>query len=870
MKKKWLSFLLAGSLCLSGLSAPLTGSAEESGETVSDTSADSDVTTAVSDQEYIETTLNLANNEDQTWTYQESADAWVLSIVSAVAYPELPDEQGVSVCVPGAYVTGIDTDGDGAADVTAESAVASGSTSINGSLVIDYEAEIVSTNGQTYTAATAPVILNTGAAGYSSSNNSTAATTYAAEGYINVACGNRGKQDTATDEDGNTYYTGDAPSCLADQKAATRYVKYNILLGNLPGNVDYFVSTGGSGGGAHATMFAATSNNSDFYDYQIEAGAVGVYRLEDGSYSTTVTIDGTDYEISDGAWGCVAYSAITSLYEGDMAMAFEYYMDTTYDFGSSFQEQLAAYLSEAYMEYINEQNLSVEESAVGFDLNEDGDTDDTIALTIEYDLDAYPETNGYYGTYLDLYLAEFTSNLQWYLDNLDYADGWTWFDADGNALSDEEVAAMTTEDKAAAFIEGRYASSGTSEMGGGTGGLPSGMNGALDFVDSDSMGEMDLSEMGNAADGMRGGMDGNTTGGRGGMSGRTDRTTSDDTDSDSTDAISDEAAETADLTDGELPGDISEAGELTDGDLPGDISDAGELPDGDVSGELPDDTAAISDGDVPDNAADAAVSDDTTDADAAEEETTAANDNTANQLEVGTPDAGTTQSATGSQDSANYSTYEEMVEAYETDIASILEGDKYGNNIVSLYNPLNYIGAEDTDDATWVRIVMGASEGDMSMFTSLNLQIAMLNAGIDAEIEWQWNGGHVPSEIFGNSLALYVDQMYGEYVEGAAAIEKAAAETQTTNGTATEATGTDISSWVNYEDITSVSFSLADAVAYRTTGASKAIPGFDVIDYGQEDYVFGNTEQDARHWNTFLLEIFQTYADVLSPLFNQG
>ncbi|MCC8100763.1 MAG: hypothetical protein LIP11_00370 [Clostridiales bacterium] len=868
MKKKWLSFLLAGTLCLSGLSAPLTGSAEESGEAASDTSTDSDVTTAVSDQEYIETTLNLANNEDQTWTYQENADAWVLSIVSAVAYPELPDEQGVSVCVPGTYVTGIDTDGDGVADVTAESAAESGSTSVNGSLVIDYDAEIVSTNGQTYTAATAPVILNTGAAGYSSSNNSTAATTYAAEGYINVACGNRGKQDTATDEDGNTYYTGDAPSCLADQKAATRYVKYNILLGNLPGNVDYFVSTGGSGGGAHATMFAATSNNSDFYDYQIEAGAVGVYRLEDGSYSTTVTIDGTDYEISDGAWGCVAYSAITSLYEGDMAMAFEYYMDTTYDFGSSFQEQLAAYLSEAYMEYINEQNLSVEESAVGFDLNEDGDTDDTIALTIEYDLEAYPETNGYYGTYLDLYLAEFTSNLQWYLDNLDYADGWTWFDADGNALSDEEVAAMTTEDKATAFIEGRYASSGTSEMGGGTGDLPSGMNGALDFVDSDSMGEMDLSEMGNAADGMRGGMDGgDNAGGRGGMSGRTDGTTSNDTDSESADAVPDEAANAADLTDGELPGDISDAGELTDSDLPGDISDAGELPEGDVSGELPGDEAAISDGDVPDNAA---ASDESTDSDAAEEETTAANDNTANQLEVGTPDAGTTQSATGSQDSANYSTYEEMVEAYETDIASILEGDKYGNNIVSLYNPLNYIGAEDTDDATWVRIVMGASEGDMSMFTSLNLQIAMLNAGIDAEIEWQWNGGHVPSEIFGNSLALYVDQMYGEYVEGAATIEKAAAEAQTTNGTATEATGTDISNWVNYEDVTSVSFSLADAVAYRTNGASKAIPDFDVIDYGQEDYVFGNTEQDARHWDTYLLEIFQTYADVLSPLFNQG
>ena len=77
-------------------------------------------------------------------------------------------------------------------------------------------------------------------------------------------------------------------------------------------------------------------------------------------------------------------------------------MDTTYDFSSSFQAQLAEYLSAAYMEYINDQNLTVEESAVGFDLNEDGDMEDTIDLTIEYDLDASPETNGYYGTYLDL------------------------------------------------------------------------------------------------------------------------------------------------------------------------------------------------------------------------------------------------------------------------------------------------------------------------------------------------------------------------------------------------------------------------------------------------------------------------------------
>ncbi|MCC8121840.1 MAG: hypothetical protein LIO42_07670 [Oscillospiraceae bacterium] len=784
MKK--LSALLCTLAMLISLAA-CGGTSTNSDETGSEGISASDVS---SDKEYIESTLNLANNTDYTWSYDSGADAWVMSIVSAVAYPEIEDEEGVSVCVPGGYVTGIDTNGDGSADVTADSYT----DAVNGGLVIDYSAEITSTNGQVYTAATAPVILNTGAAGYSSSTNTLASTTYASEGYINVSCGNRGKQDTATDEDGNSYYTGDAPSCLSDQKAAARFVKYNILLGNLPGSVDYFVSTGGSGGGAHAAMFAATSNNSDFYPYQEEVGAVGCYLNEDGTYTTTVTVNGEEVSLSDGAWGCIAYSAITSLYEADMALAFEYYMDTDYQFGSDFQAQLAEYLSEAYMEYINEQNLSVEEADVGFDLDGDGSLSSTIALTIEYDEELYADTNGYGGSYLDLYLAEFVSNLQWYLDNLDYATGWTWFDEDGSALSDEDVAAMSSEEKAEAFIEGRYTAS---SAGVSSGDLPSGMNGAADFSDS--------------------------------MDGRAD-------------------------------GELSDLGGLPDGEAPGDI-DTDALPDGDFSGmdSLPDDDTdgAIESGTLPDGGSDiSSITNENV-------------DTSGDTMDVGTPDSGTTQAAGSSTDSNNYSSYEEMVEAYAADIAEIEAGDEYGNNIVSLYNPLNYIGDEDTEDAAWTRIVMGASEGDMSMFSSLNLQIAWLNAGTDCEIEWQWDGGHVPSEVLSSSFALYIDQMYAEYA-GGVEVEAAEAETQAANGTATEATGTDLSGWVDASDVTSVSFSLADAVSYRTAGASKAMPGFDVIDYGQEDYVFGSSTQDARHWNTFLLEIFQEHADTLSELFNIG
>lgn len=697
-------------------------------------------------QKAIETALDLSNMEDQEWSYDKDADAWTLSIVTAVTNPEIEDEQGVSVCVPGAYVTGIDTDKDGEADVTADSY----SDAAKGSLVIDNDAKVTSTNGQVYTAKTAPVIVNTGAAGYSEQENQTAATTYAKEGYINVACGNRGKQSSIENEDGTTTYTGDAPSCLVDQKNAVRFVKYNILLGNLPGSVDYFVSTGGSGGGAHAAMIAATSNNPDYYDYEIEAGAVGVYQTEDGEYFTTVTINGKEVELSDGMWGCMAYSAITSLAEADMAQAFEYFLDEDYDFNTVFQAKMAEYLSEEYMEYINAKKLSMEESKVGFDLNEDGDTKDTVDLTIEYDQDKYPDTNGYGGTYLNYYLATMQKSLEAYLDRLDYAEDWTWFGEDGSKLSDEEVAEMTSADKAKAFVEGRYAKGTTSDS--------------------------------------RGGM--NAIGGLGRM-------------------------------DGNGP----PSGGMSSGGFPG----------GSNSGKS----------------------------------ARAGNTLNANGEEVGTPESGSTQSSSSKTDSSNYSSYADMLEAYKSDIAEVTAGDEYGKNIVELYNPVNYIGDEDTDAPTWTRILCGASEGDISMFNSMNMQIAWLNSGTDAAIEWQWDGGHVPSEILGDSLALYVDTMYGKYVDGAVQIAKEKAEDVTTNGDATEATGTDLSDWVTYKD-GDVDFTLAAAAAYRAKGASKAVPGFDVIDYGQEDYVFGSSEKDARHWDQHVLDVLEEHADDLTSLFNQG
>ena len=166
MRNKAVTLLLCMSMgagALSGCAQSDSGSTESMQSTES-ASTESSETAEVADEqtkEEIENALNLANNEDQEWTYDSGADAWVLSITPYCTNQQLPDQQGCSVAVPGAYVTGIDTDGDGTADVTAED----GTDAVKGSLVIDYDAQVTSENGQVYTAATAPILLNTGAAG---------------------------------------------------------------------------------------------------------------------------------------------------------------------------------------------------------------------------------------------------------------------------------------------------------------------------------------------------------------------------------------------------------------------------------------------------------------------------------------------------------------------------------------------------------------------------------------------------------------------------------------------------------------------------------------------------------------------------------
>ena len=101
-----------------------------------------------------------------------------------------------------------------------------------------------------YYAATAPIVMQTGATGYSVKMNYLASTSDST-GFITVEPGNRDKYSRAVDAEENGYWTGDAPCCSADQKSTVRWLRYNSALGYIPGDIDRIVTWGSSGGGAH-------------------------------------------------------------------------------------------------------------------------------------------------------------------------------------------------------------------------------------------------------------------------------------------------------------------------------------------------------------------------------------------------------------------------------------------------------------------------------------------------------------------------------------------------------------------------------------------------------------------------------------------
>ena len=139
-----------------------------------------------------------------------------------------------------------------------------------------YEGKAV--NG--YTAKDAPIFFPNSVGGLCPASPAAPARTWRApvpnaalvalsRGYVVAAPGARGR--TTKTSDG--VYTGKAPACIVDLKAAVRYLRYNDK--DMPGDAEKIISNGTSAGGALSALLGASGNNRDYEPYLKTIGGGG-------------------------------------------------------------------------------------------------------------------------------------------------------------------------------------------------------------------------------------------------------------------------------------------------------------------------------------------------------------------------------------------------------------------------------------------------------------------------------------------------------------------------------------------------------------------------------------------------------------------
>jgi len=156
-------------------------------------------------------------------------------------------------------------------------------------------------NGEYVDTTNAPILFVNSAYGYRAANVSAGGfppvtgknTKLAlAAGYVVVESGCRGSDN----QENGTYY-GKAPAAIVDLKAAVRYLRHNDEI--MPGNAEWIISAGASGGGALSALLGA-SGNSHLYDtYLEEAGAADE---DDSVYASADFCPITDLEHADMAY----------------------------------------------------------------------------------------------------------------------------------------------------------------------------------------------------------------------------------------------------------------------------------------------------------------------------------------------------------------------------------------------------------------------------------------------------------------------------------------------------------------------------------------------------------------------------------------
>lgn len=96
-------------------------------------------------------------------------------------------------------------------------------------------------------------------------------------------------------------FAGKAPACIADLKAAVRYLRHNREC--IPGDTDKIIANGTSAGGALSALLGATGNCPDYEEYLAAAGAA---------------------QERDDIFAASCYCPITNLEHADMAYEWQY------------------------------------------------------------------------------------------------------------------------------------------------------------------------------------------------------------------------------------------------------------------------------------------------------------------------------------------------------------------------------------------------------------------------------------------------------------------------------------------------------------------------------------------------------------------
>ena len=108
-----------------------------------------------------------------------------------------------------------------------------------------------------------------------------------------AAPGARGR----TLREANGTYTGKAPACIVDLKAAVRYLRHNDKV--MPGDAERIISNGTSAGGALSALLGATGNSADYAPY---LKAIGAAEARDDIYATSAYCPITNLDHADAAY----------------------------------------------------------------------------------------------------------------------------------------------------------------------------------------------------------------------------------------------------------------------------------------------------------------------------------------------------------------------------------------------------------------------------------------------------------------------------------------------------------------------------------------------------------------------------------------